>query len=90
VSTVEEVEAAEAKMNAAKDALLQYVERQDAIDRDHHRRLVARVKKAQAEFLQAISKLGEWPRGARVTSNGDAAHCSNSAVSQRIFPGWAE
>jgi hypothetical protein len=28
------------------------------IDRDH-RRLVARVKKAQAEFLKAISKLGE-------------------------------
>jgi len=59
VSTVEEVEAAEARMNLAKDALLEHVERQDAIDRDHHRRLAARLKKAQAEFLKAISKLGE-------------------------------
>jgi hypothetical protein len=57
--SVEEVEAAEAKMNTAKDVLLQYVERQDTIDSDHHRRLVARVKKAQAGFLKAISKLGE-------------------------------
>ena len=59
MSTVEEVEAAEVGMNSAKDALLRYVERQDAIDRDHHRWLVARLKKAQAEFLKAISKLGE-------------------------------
>ena len=59
MSTVEEVEAAEVGMNSAKDTLLRYVETQDAIDRDHHRRLVARLKKAQAEFLKAISKLGE-------------------------------
>ena len=59
MSTVEEVEVAEARMNTAKDALLQYVERRDTIDRDHHRRLVARFKKAQVEFLKAISKLGE-------------------------------
>jgi len=59
MSTIEEVEAAEANMNTAKDVLLQYAERQDTIDRDHHRRLVSRVKKTQAEFLKAISKLGE-------------------------------
>ncbi len=56
---MEEVEAAEAKMNAAKDVLLDYVEKRKTIDRDHHRRLVARLKKAQADFLRAISELGE-------------------------------
>ena len=59
MSSVEEVESAEARMNAAKDELLNYVERQSTIDRDHHRRLIARMKKAQAEFLKAISELGE-------------------------------
>jgi hypothetical protein len=59
VNNIEEVEAAEARMNAAKDELLKYVEKQSTIDHDHHRRLVARVKKAQAEFLIAISELGE-------------------------------
>ncbi len=59
MSRMEEVEAAEAKMNAAKDALLDYVEKRKTIDRDHHRRLVARLKKAQADFLRAISELGE-------------------------------
>ncbi len=59
MSNMEEVEIAEAKMNAAKDALLNYVERRQAIDRDHHRRLVAQLKKAQAHFLKAISELGE-------------------------------
>ena len=58
MSRMEDVEAAEAKMNSAKDALLRYIEKQDAIDRDQHQRLVARLKKAQAEFLQAISALG--------------------------------
>ena len=59
MSTMEEVEAAEAKMNAAKDALLKYIEGRQAIDRDRHQRLVAQLKKAQAEFLKAISELGE-------------------------------
>jgi hypothetical protein len=45
-------------MIAAKDALLNYIEGRKTIDRDHHRRLVARLKKAQAEFLRAISQLG--------------------------------
>ena len=56
---MEEVEAAEAKMNAARDALMQYIEARETIDRDRHRRLVAQLKKAQAEFLKAISDLGE-------------------------------
>jgi hypothetical protein len=56
---MEEVEAAEVKMNAAKDALLNYIERHEAIDRDHHRRLASRLKKAEADFLKAISELGE-------------------------------
>lgn len=59
MSTVEEVEAAEARMNATKDILLQYIERQGTIDRNHHQRLVAQLKRAQAEFLKAISELGE-------------------------------
>ena len=59
VSNMEEVEAAEAKMNAAKDALLSYIEGREAINRDQHRRLVAQLKKAQADFLKAISELGE-------------------------------
>lgn len=59
MSSMEEVEAAEARMNAAKDALLKYVEGHKNIDRDEHRRLTARLKKAQAEFFEAISHLGE-------------------------------
>jgi hypothetical protein len=59
MSTMEEVEAAEARMNTAKEALLKYVEARHPIDRDEHRRLVARLKKAQAEFFEAISHLGE-------------------------------
>ena len=59
MSSMEEVEAAEAKMNAAKDALLNYIESGNAIDRERHRRLVAQLKKAQAEFLRAVSDLGE-------------------------------
>ena len=59
MSTVEEVEAAEARMNATKELLLQYIERQGTIDRDDHQRLVARLKRAQARFLKAIFELGE-------------------------------
>jgi hypothetical protein len=55
---VEEIEAAEAKLNAAKEALLKYVEARKAIDRDEYRRLVARFKKAEGEFLRAISETG--------------------------------
>jgi hypothetical protein len=56
---MEKVEAAEAKMNAAKNALLKYIEGGEAIDRERHLRLVAQLKKAQADFLKAISELGE-------------------------------
>jgi hypothetical protein len=59
VSNAQEVQATEAKMNAAKDALLNYIEERQAIDRDRHQRLVAQLKKAQAEFLRAISELGK-------------------------------
>jgi hypothetical protein len=59
MSNMEDVESAEAKMNAAKDRLLSYIEGRTTIDREQHCRLVARLKKAQAEFLQAISALGE-------------------------------
>lgn len=59
MSNMEEVEAAEARMNAAKDALLNYIEERKAIDHDHHLRLVARLKKAQGDFLKAISELDE-------------------------------
>lgn len=51
------VDAAEAKMNNAREALLNYVESRKALDRDHYRRLVAQVKKAEAEFMKAISAL---------------------------------
>ena len=57
MSTTENVEAAEAKMNAAKDALLKYVESGDSVDHDHYSRLVARVKRAEAEFMKALSDL---------------------------------
>ena len=51
------VEAAEEKMNNAREALLNYVESRKALDRDHYRRLVAQVKKAEAEFMKATSDL---------------------------------
>lgn len=51
------VEAAEAKMNNAREALLVYVESRKTLDRDHYRRLVARVKKAEGEFMKAIADL---------------------------------
>jgi hypothetical protein len=59
MSSMEEVGTAEARMNSAKDALLSYIEKPNAIDRDLHQRLVSRLKKAEAEFLRAISELGE-------------------------------
>jgi len=57
MSSMEEVEAAEAKMNNARDALLNYVESRTALDRDRYDRLVAQVKNAEAQFLKAISNL---------------------------------
>lgn len=51
-----DVEAAEAKMNIAKDALLNYVESRTTLDRDRYSQLVAQVKKAEAEFMKATSE----------------------------------
>jgi hypothetical protein len=59
VSNMEEVEAAESKMNAAKDALLRYVDEGKSIDCDRHARLVGQLKKAPADFLKAISELND-------------------------------
>ena len=40
MSNMEDVETAETRMNKAKDALLQYIERREPIDRDQLRRLM--------------------------------------------------
>jgi hypothetical protein len=39
---------------AAKETLLNYTEQKGALERDRHRRLVACVKKSEAEFLAAF------------------------------------
>lgn len=57
MSRIEEVEAAEVKMNKAKDALLNYIESRKTIHQDLYRRLVVQVKKAEAQFLKAASEL---------------------------------
>jgi hypothetical protein len=57
VTDIEEVEAAEARMNSAREALLSYVEQREALDGEQYRRLVARVKKAEAEFMNVVSGL---------------------------------
>jgi len=54
---MEEIETAELKMNKAKDALLSYVESGNTLHQDSYRRLVAQVKKAEAEFMKAVSEL---------------------------------
>lgn len=62
MSDAEELATAEAIMNDARQALLDYVSQRASLDRDQYRRLVARVKKAQAAFLRASSELcdGEY------------------------------
>jgi hypothetical protein len=50
VSNSEEIEAAEVKMNAAKDVLLSYIETHAAIERERYRRLASRLKKAKQIF----------------------------------------
>jgi hypothetical protein len=44
---MEQVEAAEAKMGATKDALLDYVESRETLDADEYRRLVAQSEKSR-------------------------------------------
>jgi hypothetical protein len=53
----EQIEAAEARMSAARDALLTCVEKGLLLDQEQYRRLVARVKKTEAEFLKIFSEL---------------------------------
>ena len=57
MSNAEDVERAEARMNAAKEALLSYIERHKPIERTDHRRLVARLKKVEQDFMNAVSEL---------------------------------
>lgn len=59
MSSMEEVAATEEKMNAAKDALMSYIESREPIDGGQHGRLLARVKKTEADFLRAVSELGK-------------------------------
>jgi len=58
MSDVGQVEAAEARMNAAREALLSYVEQREGLDPGQYRRLVARVKRAEADFMKAVSGNG--------------------------------
>ena len=59
MSNMEEVEAAEARMNTAKDALMKYIEDGRVIDRQRHKILLARMKKTQVEFLKAVADIGK-------------------------------
>ena len=61
MSTLEDVTAAEERMNRTKDALLKYVESRPgkAVERDEYRRLVAKVKAANDRFMRALAELGE-------------------------------
>ncbi len=59
MTTREQVAAAEARMNDAKNALLSYVEGRTTLDGEEYRRLVADVKRAEAEFQRAASRLQE-------------------------------
>jgi hypothetical protein len=54
----ERVVFAEAKMNSARERLLSYVEKRSAINGDEYRRLAAKVKKAEAEFMRAMARSG--------------------------------
>jgi len=49
------VEAAEARMNAAREELLSYVEGRRPLDRDRYQRLVQKVKKTEAEFMRVVA-----------------------------------
>jgi hypothetical protein len=59
MSDMEQVEASEARMNAAREALLSYIEQRKSLERDRYQRLLARVKKAEAEFQKTVAELGE-------------------------------
>jgi hypothetical protein len=55
MNNLEAMEAAEARMNSAREALLHYVEQRKELDGAQYRRLVARVKRAEAEFMSIVS-----------------------------------
>ena len=61
MSTIEDVTAAEERMNRAKDALLKYVEAAPGkrIDGDEYRRRVSRLKSANDRFMRALAELGQ-------------------------------
>jgi hypothetical protein len=44
-------------MNAAKQELLDYVQRREKLDGERYRKLVAKVKRAEAEFMKLQSEL---------------------------------
>ena len=52
--TTDDLSALESKMLAAKEALLNYTEQRETLDRERYRHLVARVKKSETEFLAAL------------------------------------
>lgn len=57
MNNIEEMETAEARTNSAREALLNYVEQRKELDGDCYRRLGARVKKAETEFMNVVSNL---------------------------------
>lgn len=58
VNRIEGIELAEAKMNSARERLLIYLENRGKIHGDEYRRLAARVKKAEADFMKAMGRAG--------------------------------
>jgi hypothetical protein len=58
VNRIEGIELAEAKMNSARERLLSYLEKRGKINGDEYRRLAARVKKAEADFMKAMGRTG--------------------------------
>lgn len=59
MSTIEEVKAAEAKMNGAKATLQQYVDRpaNQAADHGLHRRLAEELQQATDEYVEQVIAL---------------------------------
>jgi len=57
VTDIDELETAEARMNSTREALLRYVEQREPLDGEQYRRLVARVKKAETEFMRVVAKV---------------------------------
>ncbi len=46
-------------MVAAKEELLKYVEKREALDGEHYRRLVMKVKRTEAEFMRIVNNRAE-------------------------------